>query len=168
MTGAPDGRAMSHRIGIGYDIHRLEAGDGIVLAGVRVPCAYRVVAHSDGDVVLHALCDALLGAVAAGDLGEHFPDTDPAHRGRDSGWFLAHVLALPALRPWRIANVDVNVIAQAPRLEACKPALRARLAELLGLPADRVSVKARSNEGMDAVGAKQAIVAQVAALLERA
>jgi 2-C-methyl-D-erythritol 2,4-cyclodiphosphate synthase len=159
---------MSHRIGIGYDIHRLAAGDGIMLAGVRVPCPYRVIAHSDGDVVLHALCDALLGAVAAGDLGEHFPDTDPAHAGRDSSAFVAHVLALPALAGWAIANVDVNIIAQAPRLEAHKPALRACLAAVLGLPAERVSIKARSNEGMDAVGAKQAIVAQVAVLLEPA
>jgi len=158
---------MTHRIGLGYDIHRLEAGDGIMLAGVRVPCAYRVIAHSDGDVVLHALCDALLGAVAAGDLGEHFPDTDAAHRGRDSAEFVAHVLALPALAGWRLGNIDVNIIAQAPRLEAHKPALRARLAHLLGLPGDRVSVKARSNEGMDAVGAKLAIVAQVVALIER-
>lgn len=157
---------MTHRIGIGYDIHRLEAGDGIMLAGVRVPCAYRVIAHSDGDVVLHALCDALLGAVGAGDLGEHFPDTDQTHRGRASGEFVAHVLALPALRGWRIGNVDVNIIAQAPRLEAHKPALRARLAEVLGVAGDRVSVKARSNEGMDAVGAKLAIVAQVVVLVE--
>jgi 2-C-methyl-D-erythritol 2,4-cyclodiphosphate synthase len=159
---------MTHRIGLGYDIHRLEPGDGIMLAGVRVPCAYRVIAHSDGDVVLHALCDALLGAVGAGDLGEHFPDTDAVHRGRDSSEFVAHVLALPALAGWRIGNVDVNVIAQAPRLEAHKPALRARLAAVLGVGADRVSVKARSNEGVDAVGAKLAIVAQVVVLIERA
>ena len=159
---------MTHRIGLGYDIHRLEAGDGIMLAGVRVPCAYRVIAHSDGDVVLHALCDALLGAVGAGDLGEHFPDTDPTHRGRASVEFVAHVLGLPALRGWRIGNVDVNIIAQAPRLEAHKPALRARLAEVLGVTMDRVSVKARSNEGMDALGAKLAIVAQVVVLVESA
>jgi 2-C-methyl-D-erythritol 2,4-cyclodiphosphate synthase len=158
---------MSHRIGLGYDIHRLEAGDGIALAGLRVPCAYRVIAHSDGDVVLHALCDALLGALAAGDLGEHFPDRDPAHRGRDSAWFVAQVLALPALAGWRLVNVDVNIIAEAPRLEGHKPALRARLAELLGLPLDRVGLKARSNEGMDAIGAKQAIAAQAVVLLER-
>lgn len=157
---------MTHRIGLGYDIHRLEPGEGIVLAGVRVPCAYRVIAHSDGDVVLHALCDALLGAVAAGDLGEHFPDSDPQHRGRDSAEFVAHVLALPVLAGWRIANVDVNIIAQAPRLEAHKPALRTRLAAVLGVAGDRVSVKARSNEGVDAVGAKLAIVAQVVVLLE--
>lgn len=156
-----------HRVGIGYDIHRLEPGDGIVLANIRVPCPYRVVAHSDGDVVLHALCDALLGAVGDGDLGEHFPDTDSAHKGRDSAEFARIILALPSLRPWRIGNLDVNVIAQAPRLGEHKPAMRARLAELFALPLDAVGVKARSNEHCDAVGEKRAIQAQAVVLLER-
>ena len=160
---------MTPRVGIGFDIHRLEAdaaaGAGIMLGGVRVPCPFRAVAHSDGDVVLHALCDALLGAVAAGDLGEHFPDSDPAHRGRDSAWFLATVLALPALAAWRLANLDCNIIAQAPRLAAHKPAIRARVAALTGLPADAVGIKARTHEEVDAVGRKEAIVAQVVVLL---
>jgi 2-C-methyl-D-erythritol 2,4-cyclodiphosphate synthase len=162
---------VGHRIGLGFDIHRLEpdasAGAGVALGGLRVPCPWRVVAHSDGDVVLHALCDALLGAVAAGDLGEHFPDSDPAHRGRDSAWFVAHVLALPQLAGWRIANLDLNIIAEAPRLMPHKPAIRARLAELLRLPADAVSVKARSHEGVDAIGEKRAIAAHAAVLIER-
>lgn len=153
------------RVGIGYDIHRLEPGEGLALAGCRVPCPYRAVAHSDGDVVLHALCDALLGAVGAGDLGEHFPDTDPAHRGRDSAGFVRAVLALPALAPWRLANLDVNVIAQAPRLLEHKPRMRARLAELFALSADAVGLKARTNEGCDAVGEKRAIQAQAVVLL---
>jgi 2-C-methyl-D-erythritol 2,4-cyclodiphosphate synthase len=156
---------VSNRIGIGYDIHRLEAGDGFMLAGVRVECPYRVVAHSDGDVVLHALCDALLGAVAAGDLGEHFPDTDAAHRGRDSAEFVRAVRALPQLAGWRLVNLDVNVIAQAPRLAEHKPAMRRRLAELFGLPLDAVGLKARTNEGLDAIGAKQAVAAQAVVLL---
>ncbi len=158
---------MTHRVGIGYDIHRLEAGDGVVIAGVRVSCPYRVIAHSDGDVVLHALCDALLGAVAAGDLGEHFPDTDAAHRGRDSREFVHAVLALPALAPWRLANLDVNIIAQAPRLAAHKPAMRAALAELFALPLDCIGLKARTNEGCDAVGEMRALQAQAVVLLER-
>jgi 2-C-methyl-D-erythritol 2,4-cyclodiphosphate synthase len=153
------------RVGIGYDIHRLEPGDGIMVAGCRVACPFRVVAHSDGDVVLHALCDALLGATGAGDLGEHFPDTDPALRGRDSAEFVRAVLALPALSPWRLANLDVNVIAQAPRLAEHKPGMRARLAALFGLPLDAVGLKARTNEGCDAVGEKRAIQAQAAVLL---
>ena len=159
--------AVPYRVGIGYDIHRLEPGDGIVLANVRVPCPYRVVAHSDGDVVLHALCDALLGAVSAGDLGEHFPDTDAAHRGRDSAEFVRHILALPELAGWRLGNLDVNVIAQAPRLLALKPAMRERLADLFALPLDCVGLKARTNEGCDAVGEKRAIQAQAVILLVR-
>ncbi len=156
-----------HRVGIGYDIHRLDAGDGIVLAGIRIPCAYRLVAHSDGDVVLHAVCDALLGATAAGDLGEHFPDDDPRHLGRDSSEFVAAVLGLHALAPWRVGNVDVNIIAQAPRLGVHKLAMRKRLAQLLGVDEDRVGMKARTNEGIDAIGEKRAIAAQVVVLLEK-
>jgi 2-C-methyl-D-erythritol 2,4-cyclodiphosphate synthase len=156
---------MSHRVGIGYDIHRLEAGDGIVLAGVRILCPYRLVAHSDGDAVLHAVCDAILGALALGDLGEMFPDNDARHRGRDSAEFVRDILALPQLAGWRIANLDVNIIAQAPRLMEHKPAMRRRLAELFDLELDCVGVKARSNEGCDAVGAKQAIVAQAVVLI---
>jgi 2-C-methyl-D-erythritol 2,4-cyclodiphosphate synthase len=157
------------RVGLGFDIHRLEPDErpeaGIALAGVRVPCPWRVIAHSDGDVVLHALVDALLGAVGAGDIGEHFPDHDPSHRGRDSAWFVERVLALPQLAPWRIGNLDVNIIAEAPRLSAHKPALRARLAQLFALPADAVGLKARSHEGLDAIGAKRGISAQAVVLL---
>lgn len=162
---------MSHRVGIGFDIHRLEADAaadaGVMIGGVRIPCPWRVVAHSDGDVVLHALCDALLGAVAAGDLGEHFPDNDASHRGRDSAWFVQRVLALPQLAGWRLANLDVNIIAETPRLMAHKPAIRARVGSLFALPADAVGVKARSHEGVDAVGEKRAISAQAVVLLER-
>ncbi len=160
------------RIGLGFDIHRLEAdpspGAGLALGGVRIPCPLRVVAHSDGDVLLHALCDALLGAVAAGDLGEHFPDRDPAHRGRDSAWFVGQVLGLPALAGWRLASLDSNIVAEVPRLEAHKPAIRARLASLTGLPSDRVGVKARSHERCDAIGRGEAISAQAVVLLIRA
>jgi 2-C-methyl-D-erythritol 2,4-cyclodiphosphate synthase len=157
---------MTHRVGIGYDIHRLEPGRGIVVGGVQIPCEYRVVAHSDGDVVLHALCDALLGAVGAGDLGEHFPDTDEAHRGRDSRTFVYEVLQLPALKPWRLTNMDCNIIAQVPRMGPYKMQMRQVLAEMLCLPLGRVGMKARTNEGLDAVGEKKAIQAQVVVLLE--
>jgi 2-C-methyl-D-erythritol 2,4-cyclodiphosphate synthase len=163
---------MSHRVGIGFDIHRLEgdaASDaGVMIGGVRVPCPYRLIAHSDGDVVLHALCDALLGAVAAGDLGEHFPDSDPTHKGRTSAWFVAHVRALPQLAGWHLVNLDVNIIAETPRLLAHKPAIRASVATLFGLPCDAVGIKARSHEGVDAVGEKRAIAAQAVVLIERA
>ena len=135
------------RIGIGYDIHRLEPvtneQDGqVVIAGVKVPCALRLIAHSDGDVVLHALVDALLGATASGDLGELWPDTDAAHKGRDSAEFVSEVLAHPAVQPWQIVNLDINIIAQTPRLGQYKPAMRQRLQDLFDLPADRVGLKA--------------------------
>ena len=157
---------MTHRVGIGYDIHRLEPGHGIVVGGVQIPCEYRVIAHSDGDVLLHALCDALLGAVGAGDIGEHFPDTDDQFHGSDSRSFVRAVMSLPALKPWRVTNVDSNIIAQVPRLGPYKPMIRHMLAEMLCLPLGRVGVKARTNEGLDAVGEKRAIQAQVVVLLE--
>jgi 2-C-methyl-D-erythritol 2,4-cyclodiphosphate synthase len=157
---------MTHRVGIGYDIHRLEPGSGLVIAGTPISCPYRFVAHSDGDVVLHALCDALLGAVGAGDIGEHFPDSDPEYAGCQSSEFVMAVLAIPALKPWRVVNMDCNIIAQEPRLGPYKPAMRKKLAELLFLPMGRIGVKARTNEGLDAVGMCQAIQAQVVVLLE--
>ena len=170
-SNAPLPSTLQHRVGIGYDIHRLEADPAfdaaIVLANIRIPCPYRVLAHSDGDVILHALCDALLGAVAAGDLGEHFPDTDPAHHGRDSAEFVRAVLALPALKIWTLVNIDVNVIAQTPRLTDFKPAMRERLANLCSLPLDAIGLKARTNEQCDAVGEKRAIQAQAVVLLQR-
>lgn len=156
-----------NRIGLGYDIHRFEAGDGFRLASIWIPCAYRVIAHSDGDVVLHAVCDALLGAVAAGDLGERFPDTDKRHSGRASSEFVREILALPELLPWRVVNCDVNIIAQEPRLMAHKPAMRTALADLLGVAIDCVGLKARTNETCDAVGEKRAIIAQAVVLLEK-
>jgi 2-C-methyl-D-erythritol 2,4-cyclodiphosphate synthase len=154
------------RVGLGYDIHRLEPGEALFLAGVRVPCPYRAVAHSDGDVVLHALCDALLGALAAGDLGEHFPDTDPAHQGRASSEFVAEILAMEVMQHYRIGNIDVNIIAQAPRLGDHKAAMRINLARLFALPLDCVGLKARTNEHCDSVGEKRAIQAQAVVLLE--
>jgi 2-C-methyl-D-erythritol 2,4-cyclodiphosphate synthase len=159
---------VEYRTGIGYDIHRMEAGagTGIIIAGVHVPCPYRLIAHSDGDVVLHALCDALLGAVGAGDIGEIFPDSDPRHRGRDSSEFVREVLVLPALKPWRVCNLDINVIAQEPRLTPYKAAMREHIAELVHLPLGRVGLKARTNEGLDAVGECRAIQAQVVLLLQ--
>src|SRR5262245_10511748 len=104
------------RIGTGFDVHRLEAGDGVVLGGVKIACAYRVVAHSDGDVLIHALCDALLGAAALGDIGRHFPDTDARWRGADSRALLREVVAKVAAVGWAPGNVDVTVIAEVPKL----------------------------------------------------
>ena len=155
------------RIGIGFDIHRLEAGNGIVLGGVSIPCDKQLIAHSDGDVVLHAICDALLGAVAAGDIGEHFSDTDAANSNRPSSEFVHGVLALPALAGWTINNIDVNIIAETPRLSQHKAQIRQTVADIFGCDLDRISIKARSHEGLDAIGNKEAISAQAVVLLER-
>jgi 2-C-methyl-D-erythritol 2,4-cyclodiphosphate synthase len=154
------------RIGIGYDLHRLEpaVGGSIILAGIRIPCPCRLIAHSDGDVVLHAVADALLGAMALGDLGTHFP-SDARNRGRASTGLVAEVLAMPAFTAVRPLQVDVNVILEAPRLAPHLAAMRASLAAVLDLPADRCSIKARTNEGVDAVGRGEAVAAHAVVLL---
>ncbi len=155
----------STRVGLGYDIHRLTAGDGLTIGGHTVPCPYQFVAHSDGDVVLHAICDALLGALAAGDLGEHFPDTDPAHAGRASTEFVHHILALPQFSNWNIINIDINIIAQAPRLSDHKIHIRQSIAKICSIDLDQISIKARTKEGLGAVGNCEAIEAQAIVLL---
>jgi 2-C-methyl-D-erythritol 2,4-cyclodiphosphate synthase len=147
------------RVGQGWDLHRLEAGGPLRLGGVDVPFDRRARGHSDGDVVLHALTDAVLGAVGAADIGTHFPDTDPQLRGADSAHFLRHALGIAAQRGFRVANADVTVIAERPRLAPHRDAILARLAELLDVPADAVSLKAKTAEGLGAVGAGEAIAA---------
>lgn len=155
------------RIGHGWDLHRLEAGQGLMLGGAHVPCELAAIAHSDGDVLLHALVDALLGALALGDIGSWFPDSDPAHAGRSSADFLRSVLGHEALAGWRIGNCDCTVITERPKLAPHREAIRASLAELLETDIDRVSLKAKSNEGCDTIGRGEAIAAQVVVLLRR-
>ncbi len=154
------------RVGLGYDIHRLVTGRPLVLAGVELPCPLGPDAHSDGDVALHALTDALLGAVAAGDIGLHFPDTDPHWADQPSSLFLRKALQIAREKGFRPVNVDLTILTQQPRLEPHKPALVANLADLLDLPPDAVSVKAKTNEGLDAVGQSLAMAAHVVVLLE--
>lgn len=156
------------RVGIGFDIHRLEPGRPLVLAGVEVPADRGPVAHSDGDVVLHAVADAVLGAAALGDLGEYFPDTDPAWKGAASAGLLSRAVDMVRAAGYRPAGVDVNVLLERPKLAPHKTAMRARLAELLGLQAAQVSIKARTMEGLDAVGAGEAVAAQAVVVLEPA
>ena len=153
------------RIGTGFDVHRLEAGDGVILGGVRIACPYRVVAHSDGDVLIHALCDALLGAAALGDIGRHFPDTDAKWRGADSRALLREVVAKLAAAGWAPGNVDVTVIAEAPKLAPHVEEMRRRLAADLGIGVSQVSVKATTSEGLGFTGRKEGIAAQAVALL---
>lgn len=155
------------RTGLGYDLHRLVPHRRLMLGGVHVPHHLGPLAHSDGDVVLHALCDALLGAAGLGDIGELFPDTDPANQGADSRRFLAAVRQRVAAAGYRVLNVDVVVHAQEPKLGPFKARLRQNLAELLELPPEAVGVKATTNEGLDAVGRGEAIACWAVVLLSR-
>ncbi|MCC2657003.1 MAG: 2-C-methyl-D-erythritol 2,4-cyclodiphosphate synthase [Panacagrimonas sp.] len=156
------------RIGHGFDAHRLEAGDGVTLGGVHIPCAYRLIAHSDGDVLIHALCDALLGACALGDIGKFFPDTDANYRGIDSRELLREVVRRvrdPA--GYAVVNVDLTLIAQVPRVAPHVVTMRERLAQDLGVDIGAVNVKATTNEGMGHIGRKEGIAGHAVVLLQR-
>ena len=158
-------RATEFRIGIGYDIHRLVEGRPLILGGIQVPHSRGLLGHSDGDVLLHAVADALLGACALGDIGRHFPDTDERFRGADSAMLLGRVLNLVSDKGWRPVNVDVNIIAQEPKFAPLIDEMRGRVASLLSLPLEAVSIKARTNEGLGAIGSGEAIAAQAAVLV---
>jgi 2-C-methyl-D-erythritol 2,4-cyclodiphosphate synthase len=155
------------RIGIGHDTHRLAEGRPLILGGVRVEHERGLVGHSDADVVLHAVTDALLGAAGLGDIGDAFPDTDPAYQGADSRVFLRDTLERLNRAGWRVVNVDVTVFAQRPKLGPVKGRIRANLAELLGLPDDAVNVKAKTGESVGHIGRGEAIGCHAAALIER-
>lgn len=154
------------RVGQGWDIHRLVADRPLMLGGVHVPHDRGLLGHSDGDAVLHAVADALLGAVAAGDIGQQFPDTDPRHAGADSAVLLAEVVQRLAARGARVINVDVSILAERPKLAPFMAAMRTRLATLLAVEESCVGVKARTMEGLGAIGAGEAIAAQAVALVE--
>lgn len=154
------------RVGLGYDSHRFAEGRKLMLGGVEIPGARGLAGHSDADVLIHALIDALLGAAACGDIGSHFPDTDPAWAGADSAQLLARVVAELAANGFRVGNVDATVICEAPKLRPHVAAIRARLAGLLGVAVSRVSVKGKTNERMDDVGAGLGIAVHCVALLE--
>jgi 2-C-methyl-D-erythritol 2,4-cyclodiphosphate synthase len=155
------------RVGIGFDIHRLVAGRRLVLAGVDVPHTLGALAHSDGDVVLHAVADAMLGAAGLGDLGEHFPDSDPKWKDAAGADILGRVVELVRKAGWAATNVDVNILIERPKLAAHKPAMRLRLAELLGLAPDAVGLKARTMEGLGPIGAGEAVAAHAVVVLCR-
>jgi 2-C-methyl-D-erythritol 2,4-cyclodiphosphate synthase len=153
---------VAYRIGHGYDLHRLRAGGQLVLGGVVVAQDLSPIAHSDGDVVMHALVDALLGAIGAGDIGLHFPDTDPKHRGAPSRLFLEHAVGMVSAAGYRVANADVTILAERPRLSPHRAAMSALLGQILNAP---VNIKAGTNEGCDAVGRGEAIAAHAVVLL---
>jgi len=156
------------RIGHGYDVHRFGDGDHVVLGGVAIPHDHGVVAHSDGDVLLHALCDALLGACALGDIGQHFPDTDPQFRGIDSRKLLRHVYALIKQKGYRLGNADMTLLAQAPRVAAHTPAMCANIAADLECAVDCINIKATTTEKLGYVGRREGLAAHAVVLLQRA
>jgi len=155
------------RVGIGHDTHRLAEGRPLILGGVRVEHARGLVGHSDADVVLHAVTDALLGAAGLGDIGDAYPDTDQAYRDRDSSFFLTDTLACLNRAGWQVVNVDVIVFAQEPTLGPVKDAIRRNLAKLLGIEPGAVNVKAKTGERVGAIGRAEAIACQAVALIDR-
>jgi len=163
-----DGMTMDFRIGEGWDVHALVPGRRLVIGGVDIPHGMGLLGHSDADVLLHAITDALLGAAALGDIGSHFPDTDARFKGADSVVLLAEAARRVREAGYDIGNVDSTVVAQAPRLAAHIPAMRARIAGALGLQVDQVNVKAKTAERLGPVGQGLAIEARAAVLLYRA
>jgi len=158
---------MSIRIGQGYDVHAFGHGDHVVLGGVRVPHDRGVLAHSDGDVVIHALCDAMLGALALGDIGTHFPPSDPRWKDADSRTFLRHCRQLASERGWALGNADVTVICERPKVGPHVAVIRALLAADLGVDVDTVSVKATTSEQLGFTGRGEGLAALAVCLLVR-
>jgi len=155
------------RVGIGHDTHRLAEGRSLVLGGVRIEHSRGLLGHSDADVVLHAVTDALLGAAGLGDIGDAFPDTDPAHRNRDSADFVSETLARLTSEGWHLVNLDVIIFAQEPKLGPVKADIRRNLARLLGLDVMAVNVKAKTGEGVGVIGRAEAISCQAVVLIDR-
>jgi 2-C-methyl-D-erythritol 2,4-cyclodiphosphate synthase len=156
------------RIGLGHDTHRLGPGDGLVIGGITIPHDRAAIGHSDADVLLHAITDAILGAAALGDIGEMFPDTDPANKGRDSADMLRRAAARVAAAGWRLANLDCVIRAQRPKILPHRPAMRRRIAEILGVEESAVWLKAKTGESVGPIGEELAIGAECVVLLERA
>jgi 2-C-methyl-D-erythritol 2,4-cyclodiphosphate synthase len=155
------------RIGHGYDVHRLIEGEAITLCGVKIPCQWGLLAHSDGDVALHALCDAMLGALALGDIGKHFPDNDPQYAGADSLKLLQQVYALVLDQGYRLGNADLTIAAQQPKLAPYIVAMRETIAAALAVSSSSVSVKATTTEKLGFVGRSEGIAVDAVVLLER-
>lgn len=153
------------RTGLGWDNHRIAEGRRLILGGIEIPCEFGLDGHSDADILLHALTDALLGALALGDIGMHFPDTDPEWKGAASDRFLAHAAELVRERGWHIANVDTTVILQRPKLKDFRDPIRANIARILGLEIDQVSVKFKTAEKVGPVGEGKSGEAQAIATL---
>lgn len=156
------------RIGMGYDVHRLVEGRKLIMGGVEIPYEKGLLGHSDADVLLHSIMDALLGAAALGDIGGHFPDNDPAYQGADSLKLLRRVGEIIAQAGFRVANVDATIIAQRPKMAPYRETMRQNIADALGVEVSRISVKATTEEGLGFTGRSEGIAAQAVALLEEA
>ncbi|RJP43124.1 MAG: 2-C-methyl-D-erythritol 2,4-cyclodiphosphate synthase [Desulfobacteraceae bacterium] len=154
------------RVGIGYDVHAFADGRSLVLGGVTIPHEQGLAGHSDADVLLHALCDALLGAAGMGDIGRHFPDTDPAFKDIDSLVLLERTMDLVRSRGLAVANIDATILAEAPRMWPHIPAMRENISRVLGVPPDDVNIKATTSEGMGFIGRREGIAAMCVALLD--
>lgn len=158
---------MNLRVGQGFDVHALVEGRPLIIGGVTIPHSHGLLGHSDADVLLHALTDALLGAAALGDIGRHFPDTDPRYKGADSRVLLRDAYALVQAQGWLLINVDATIHAQAPKIGPHAPQMAANIAEDLGLSLDRLNIKAKTNEGLGHLGRKEGIAANVVVLLHK-
>jgi len=158
---------MPYRIGLGYDIHRLSEGRSLFLGGIEIPYIKRLEGHSDGDVLLHAICDALLGAVSAGDIGEHFPDTDPKYGGISSADLLKTVSDLIKGQGFNVINLDSVIIAREPGLSPFKKAMQQRIAQILGVDELRISIKAKTNNGFGELGEGKAIASYAVVIISR-
>lgn len=154
------------RIGYGYDVHPLGAGRALILGGIDIPHSKGLLGHSDSDVLVHAVCDALLGAMGEGDLGRHFPSSDPRFKNISSLKFLEDVAAKLRKKGYRIVNIDTVIVAQAPRLSTFLAAMQKRMADILGLDPDLINVKVKSGEGLDAVGREEGMTAHAICLIE--
>lgn len=160
--------ALPFRIGQGFDVHAFQPGDAVIIGGVRIPFSQSLAAHSDGDVLLHAVADALLGAAALGDIGRHFPDTDPRFKGADSRVLLRHVVSLVHEKGYRVANLDATIIAQAPKMAPHIEQMRQHLAQDLNVEVEQVNVKATTTEKLGFTGRGEGIACQAVCLLEAA
>jgi 2-C-methyl-D-erythritol 2,4-cyclodiphosphate synthase len=158
---------MNYRVGIGYDVHRLVFGRKLMLGGIQVPHTHGLSGHSDADVVLHAICDALLGAAGLGDIGEHFPDTDPKYEGLASSVFLKQVNQKIHGAGWAVENVDVVILAQEPKLQEYKPKMKHLLALELNIDPSQINIKAGTNEGLGFIGAKEGMASYAVVLLKK-
>lgn len=158
---------MNYKIGLGYDIHRLVDGRKLILGGIEIPYIKGLLGHSDADALLHAISDAILGALGAGDIGEHFPDTDPKYHNISSSKLLEEVLGILTLQGYKIANIDTVVIAQEPNLSPFKKQIKEKVAKILQLREDCVGIKAKTQEGIGEIGAGEAIACYATVLLEK-